>query len=93
MQVFDPLVDLATAMLQAFLSMKCSNTVQAAALPEWPSHTVPSMQVFDLQEFRPGQVLQQIYKNFEDAERRGDPLAASLKRSARYSWACTTLQN
>ena len=40
------------------------------------------MQVFDLQEFRPGQVLQQIYKNFEDAERQGDPLAASLKRSA-----------
>ena len=43
---------------------------------------MPSMQVFDLQEFRPGQVLQQIYKNFEDAERRGDHLAASLKRSA-----------
>ena len=41
-----------------------------------------SLQVFDLQEFRPGQVLQQIYKNFQDAERRGDPLAASLKRSA-----------
>ncbi len=64
------------------------------------------MQVFDLQEFRPGQVLQQIYKNFEDAERRGDPLAASFKRSAfamggrtspqfpsKHSWACTSVNS
>ena len=40
------------------------------------------MQVFDLQHFRPGPVLKQIWANFEAAAKMGDPQAELVKRSA-----------
>lgn len=107
LQVLDPSVGLANCSCCTSSAASCATTHCSQLHFRSGLHTqkpVPAMQVFDLQEFRPGQVLQQIYKNFEDAERRGDPLAASFKRSAfamggrtsrlfpsKHSWACTSL--
>lgn len=40
------------------------------------------MQVFDLQEYRPGPVLKRIWENFQEQEEAGDLLAPIAKRYA-----------
>ena len=44
------------------------------------THVLPCMQVFDLQHFRPGPVLKQIWANFDEAIRSGDTQAELIRR-------------
>ena len=39
-------------------------------------------QVFDLNEYRPGPVLRQIWANFREREEAGDPMARIVRRRA-----------
>ena len=40
------------------------------------------MQVFDLQEYRPGPVLKHIWENLAKQEQAGDQIAPIIRRSA-----------
>ena len=44
------------------------------------------LQVYDLQEYRPGAVLRKIWKNFEAQERNGDTWAPIVR-----GWGLTSL--
>lgn len=52
-------------------------------IPAWHEMSrcasVTVAQVFDLQQFRPGPVLRQIWQNFEQQKRVGDKLAAPIQ--------------
>ena len=39
-----------------------------------------ALQVFDLQEYRPGPVLKKIWENFAEQERAGDKIAPIIRR-------------
>ena len=44
------------------------------------------LQVFDLQEYRPGPVLKHIWENFAKREQDGDQIAPIMRRSAGQSF-------
>ena len=56
--------------------------------------TDPEVQVFDLQEYRPGPVLKKIWDNLKEREALGDQIAPIIARwtlasaQGHYRWRC-----